>query len=157
MPLPCVAGRRRRRLWLPRFLRTCLPLLIAFATMHGVSALDLTPDLRCSACVVTADVVEAQIVALLENQKQLLSLPQGQRTTSPAAALPLAVRDACRAIPKAAIAGKPGKREFLDFNRAMRREQRGSKETGLVDVQFTRDVTDALRRFCDTTTAVSGW
>lgn len=118
--------------------------MLAFA-VGGICSIEFTRDLRCSACVVTTRVVEDAILQYLQDQDV--------RTTN-AGAASAATAAACAKIPRVAIAGKDGRREFIDFNKAMRQEQRGSKDMDLVNVKFTRDATTDLRSFCATAARV---
>ena len=110
---------------------------------HVALGLELTPDLRCSACAISAKVVEKQVTEFL-----------ARTSISTNAQFEASVRNACSAIPKVAVAGKVGKREFIDFNKAMRKEGRGSKDMSLVNVRFGNDVTSTLQIFCLESTSV---
>ena len=120
---------------------TCTWLLFFNHIILRSVGLQLTADLQCSACAIAADVIHEELLHFIE-------------TTDVSSSLQDHIISGCRSIPKAAIVGKTGKREFIDFSKAMRKEDRGSKQMGLVNVRFGADVTSSLQQYCTTITQV---
>eukprot|EP00750_Incisomonas_marina_P002774 INCI12609.3.p1 GENE.INCI12609.3~~INCI12609.3.p1 ORF type:complete len:316 (+),score=56.23 INCI12609.3:103-1050(+) len=115
---------------------------LSLAEIRFAVSLEFTPDLQCSACVITSNVIEDAVVEFVQQ------LNEGVDHRTRELDIDVWARASCEKLPRVAIAGPESRREFIDFNKAMRKEQRGSKETALVNVKFTREVSAALRSFC---------
>ena len=110
-----------------------LLILLVAPSRAAFDPLSLGTDLACSACTLTANAIEAQLVQLGAAEQQR---SQGSLTKQ----LMQGMRGYCNGLEQIATSGAVGEREFVDLGMALSQNKKSRLETKLSNVKMGPDV-----------------
>ena len=126
-------------------MRAAALLLLSAAAVADFDPRTLGLDLACSACTLTANVIEQQLAALGVEAEETSS---GGRDGSISARMAVRMERHCASLTNIAQSGPEGEREYVDLGMALQQDKKGRPETKLHAVQMGPTVVEGVRAAC---------
>ena len=126
---------------MPGSLPGILFLLLLSPSLAAFDPISLGADLACSACTLTANAIEAQLV-------QFGAVDQRQPQRSLTKQLMRGMRKYCNGLEQIATSGVVGEREFVDLGMALSQDKNSRLETKLSNVKMGPEVQKGVRNAC---------